>query len=213
MNFIKELFEKQTNLNAIANIAIENENILNELIHGISPENKDSTLRFNCHQTLMIISKKAPKLLYKHWDFFVSLIESKNAFHNTNGMYMIANLTKIDNLNRFEEIFDIYFDLLYNKKVSVAGHTAVNSIKIVNAYPKLLPTVVERFLNYDIKCRDVKQKELVKAYIIEFFNDIYKDVENKSEIMEFVKNQLKSESPKTREAARKFVQKYNNSTR
>ncbi|MBN2520113.1 MAG: hypothetical protein JXB17_06395 [Bacteroidales bacterium] len=213
MEIVKDLFNQSIEFKEIANLAIENSNILEELIAGISTSNRDNELRFKCHQILLIVSEKAPDLLYKYWDFFVSLIESKNAFHNMNGMYMIANLTKIDHNNRFDEIFDSFFDLLYNKKVSVAGHTALNSLKIVGAKPNLLPAVIERFLNYDIKSNEVKQKELVKAYIIEFFDSIYKDAENKSEIMEFVKNQLESDSPKTREAASKFVQKYNNSTK
>jgi len=49
---------------------------------------------------------------------------------------------------------------------------------------------------------------LVKGDIIEAFDEYFEEAEDKREIIEFVKEQLKCDSPKTRKIAAKFLEKW-----
>ena len=85
-----------------------------------------------------------------------------------------------------------------------ASHVVVNSPNIIKNKPELELKIVEKLLNIDT-IHQGKQKELVKAYAIEALRKIYPDAENKEKIMEFVKAQLESSSPKTRDIAVCFL--------
>ena len=205
MEIIKELFEKRTPFEEIANAAIDNENLLNDLLDGISPKNKNHEIRFACHKSLMELIEIKPDLLYKHWDLFADLLKSNNAFHILNAVYIITSLIAFDDENRFEEIYDDYFSQLYNPKVSVAAHVAKNSALIVKYNPEIEPSITTLLLNYQDNADKFKHGELVKAYIIEAFSDYYNTSNKKDEILQFVKLQINSESPKTRKAANDFI--------
>lgn len=96
MEIVKDLFNQNIENKDIAKLAIENTNILNELVNAVLPENKDTDLRYKCHHVLLEIGRENPKLLYSFWDDFVELLKSKNAFHNMNGVYLIAYSIKAD---------------------------------------------------------------------------------------------------------------------
>lgn len=55
------------------------------------------------------------------------------------------------------------------------------------------------------------RKDLIKADIIQAFDQIYEQVENKAEVFGFVEDQLNCSSPKTRKAAKAFIEKHGGS--
>lgn len=187
--------------------AIENPEILAELINNLIAKNE--TIRYNSHKVLLIISQNKPEVLYSHWDFFVDLLKSKNNFHKVIGIQILANLTKIDIKNKFEEIFDIYCNLLDAKSVMTAGHLAANLGTIAKVKPNLRDKLTNVLLNIDKTHHEISRKDLIKAYVIESFNEYFNKIENKEEIIKFVEAQLDCKSPKTRKAAEKFLKKYN----
>jgi len=50
--------------------------------------------------------------------------------------------------------------------------------------------------------------ELIKASVIEAFDEHFEEAESKGKIREFVRGQLNSESPKTRKRAKEFLDKW-----
>jgi hypothetical protein len=154
----------------------------------------------------MRISEKSPELIYPRWNLFQDMLSSKNNYHKLIAIHLISNLTRIDSENRFEKIFDEFYDILDGEKTMTAGHIAINSGKIALAKPKLRSKITRRLLNID-KTHRGKQKELIKSYAIDSLNEYFSEAENKEEIMMFVKNQLDSESPKTRKSAENFLKK------
>ena len=52
-----------------------------------------------------------------------------------------------------------------------------------------------------------KQIDSIKAYVIEAFNKYFTESSDKNEILDFVKAQLDSKSPKTRKLAKEFLKK------
>ncbi len=63
-------------------------------------------------------------------------------------------------------------------KVMTASHVALNSPNIIKNKPELESKIIETFLNIDTIHKG-KQKELVKAYIIEALIKIYPDAHDK----------------------------------
>ena len=58
-------------------------------------------------------------------------------------------------------------------------------------------------------CRfPLKQRELIKSDIIEAFDSVYDNYDNKVELTNFVRNKTTSDSSKTRKMAKEFTRKY-----
>ena len=197
-----KLDDKMVDVNKLAQDTLLDRNLLNELLTGV--KSKDNTIRSNSFQTLLIISEKQPEFLYPQWDYFLELLRSPNNYHRYIAIYILANLTQADDGDKFDAIFEEYYGILGEDKVMTASHVALNSPVIVKNKPELQSKIIEKLLNID-NIHQGKQKELVKAYAIEALRKIYPDADDKEKIMEFVKSQLKSSSPKTRDMASCFL--------
>jgi hypothetical protein len=114
---------------------------------------------------------------------------------------------KVDKENKFEACFDRYFDNIAGEKSMVAGQAALNAGKITKSKPNLQAKSTNTLLNVD-QIHQGKQTELMKAYAIEALNDYFDEIADKEKIIAFVKAQLGSDSPKTRKAAKDFLQKH-----
>jgi len=141
-----ELERKGANIKDIALKALEDKGLLSEILKGLY--SKKDALRFNCFEVLHYISEKNPNVLYSKWDFFVSLLESENAYHKLIAVRILANLTYVDQENKFEGIFNRYYRLL-NNSVIVAGHLASSSGKIAKAKPELRSKITQELLSID----------------------------------------------------------------
>jgi hypothetical protein len=175
---------------------------LSEALDGIM--SKKDEVRSASFRVLKRISEEQPNALYPKWDYLANLLNSDNQSHRYISINLLANLAKIDVKNKFETIFDEYFSNIAGERTMVAGQAALNSGKIAKAKPKLQPKITNRLLNIE-KTHQGKQIELIKAYVIEAFNEYFEESLDKNQILDFVRAQLESKSPKTRKVAKEFL--------
>ncbi|PNX49438.1 MAG: hypothetical protein BV457_01780 [Thermoplasmata archaeon M9B1D] len=199
---ISELENKDINPNMFAKKIIENPDLIYQYLDGLVSKNE--TYRYNCFKVLYIISENKPDLLYPHWNFFVNHLRSDNNYHKMSAVLIIANLTSVDTDNRFKVVFDEFFENLKSKK------TIVPIYIIINYKPDFEGKITDLLLNIE-NIHLGKQIELVKSAVIESFSEFYENAEKKDEILRFVKNQIDSDSPKTRKSAKEFLIKYGES--
>jgi hypothetical protein len=179
---------------------------LSEALEGIS--SKKDEIRSNSFKFLINVAEEQPKILYPKWDYLANLLESNNHYQRYIAINLLANLAKVDTKNKFEKIFDKYFSNINGDRTMVAGQAALNSGKIAKAKPSLQTQITNRLLNID-KTHKGKQIELIKAYVIEAFNEYFTESSDKNKMVNFVKAQLKSKSPKTRKVAKDFLKRKN----
>jgi hypothetical protein len=204
MNIIPELDKKDVDVASLAKRVLEDMEVLPELLDGILAS-KDF-IRFNSFKVLLFISEEHPEVVYPRWDFFSALLDSDNSYQQYIAIYLISSLARADDSARLEGIFDKLYSILDGEGTITAAHLARNSGKIARAKPKLRARITERLLNIDRNHRG-KQKELIKGHAIEAFDEYFEEAENQPEILEFVRKQLQSQSPKTRKLAREFLKK------
>lgn len=189
----------------LAKKVIEDEK-LTELLEGIL--SKKNKIRFSNYKILMQISDDQPDVLYSKWDYLADLLDSDNHYYRYISINLLANIVKVDTKNKFEKIFNKYFNNLDGHRTMVAGHAASNLGKIAKVKPNLQSKITNRLLNIE-KTHQGKQIDLIKAYVIEAFNEYFDESSDKNKIMDFVKVQLESKSPKTRKLANEFLKKWN----
>ena len=177
--------------------------MLTELLAGLKA--RQETLRYNCFKVLNLLVENNGEVLYPHWNYFVALLGADNTYRKLSALQIIAGLTRVDAGHRFEAIFDRYYDLLDDRSMIVAAYIASNSGKIARAKPELEPRITDRLLSIDKTHHAPGRKALVKAGAIEAFGEYFADAGSKPGIIEFVRRQLASESPKTRKLAGQFL--------
>ena len=206
-----ELKDEDTETVQRAERAVTDKAVLAELLAGIL--SKKDEIREPSFKALLHISETHPEVLYPHWEYFAGLLVSKNTFLKYEAIYLIANLTTADTSKKFERIFDTYYELLDDKSVIPASHAALNSGKIARAKPELRTRVTDRLLRIDDTHHEPERRELIKSFAIEAFDEYFEaaDDEDKKLILEFVRGQVDSSSPKTRKKAKAFLKKWDKS--
>ena len=202
---LSDLQNKDIELMTHAKKIFNNSVLITQYIDGLLSKNE--TYRYNCFKVLNIVSEKKPDLLYPHWDFFEDHLKSNNSYHKISAVIIIANLTSVDGEGKFEKIFDEFYNNLQGEKTITPIYVLKSSGKIVNLKPHLEEKITNILLDIE-KIHTGKQIELVKSAVIESFSEYFRNVKNKNKIIDFVKNQLSSQSPKTRKAAKKFLNRW-----
>ena len=196
--------KKDVDIKELAQKALTDNVLIHELLNGIV--SKDNTTRSNSFNVLQIVSAEKPEILYPQWDYFHKMLISKNNYHRYIAIYILADLTRVDNENKFEDIFEDYYGILAGDKIMTASHVALNSSKIVLNKPELQSKILDRLLDID-NIHQGRQNELLKSYVIEALRKMYPEIKDKERVAKFIEDQMDSSSPKTRDLAACFLDK------
>ncbi len=203
---LPDLDEKSVDVESVAKEALEDEKVLAALLEGIV--SKKDTRRYNSFKVLLLICEEHPEALNPKWDFFVDLLGSDNTYHKSSAINIIANLVGADRSARFGRIFDRYFNLLDDRSVVTARYVARNAGKIAISKPHLQERITERLLDIDKTHHHQERKDLIKADVIQAFEEFFEECHDKERILAFVEEQVECSSPKTRKTAKAFLVKW-----
>jgi hypothetical protein len=178
--------------------------IFRELLSDLAPQNRAAGQRGESFQALLWLCRNQPHLVYSHWDFFVSMLESDNSFAIFNAVYIIAALIKHDADGKFDRIAASFIGRLNHRTVMVSGHAALNLGRIAAARPDLEPQITQALLGAASAVPDRERQDIFKGYIIEAFTEYYHLARQPREIREFVRSQLNCANLKTSNLAREF---------
>ena len=91
----------------IAKEVLDNKELLSEVIKRVS--SREDAIRYQNFKVLAFLTERNPEIVYPYWDYFADLLSSDNSYLKFIGIQIIANLTRADTENRFENIFDKYY--------------------------------------------------------------------------------------------------------
>jgi hypothetical protein len=207
LGFLRKLEDKNAKDEELAEEATKNKECLQELINGITSQ--QAKIKFRSAKILRIISEKNPKSLYDEWEFFARLLDSKNTILKWNAMDIIANLTRVDAKNRFDELFKKFYGYLYDGSLITAGHVGGNSGTIALAKPKLKDRITKELLKVErISLPTEECRNILIGQTIDTFSVFYDKISDKDEVAAFVKRQLNNTRRSTKAKAEKFLKKF-----
>src|SRR4030042_4984861 len=205
INVHKVLEQKDTDrLSQVYELAISDRNFLKEVMDGLLSANE--TYRYNCYKVLLAMSDEVPLKLYSEWEFFHELLRSENAYYQMTGVNILANLAVVDSEDKFDEMFDEYFNLLDGRSLITARYVAGGAGTIAQVKPALQEAITKRLLATEKTHH--KNNELIVYDTIESLDAYFSEIKNQEKIIAFVKRHLKSGSPKTAKRAREFLAKH-----
>ena len=190
----------------IAEHAIDNPQLISVILNRASLEIE--MVKLDSLNLLLIISRKDPKILYPNMDFFVELLDSNNDLIMRYVIEIITNLSTVDPENKINGIFDKLYSLLFDGSMVTAAHIIDNSWKIVKDKPDLRKKVIDQLLKVEKVPRDEKHQNIILGKVILSFDKYFDEIENKEEVILFVKRQLNNPRNATRVKAERFLRKY-----
>ena len=208
--FLKELEEKSITKEQLLKKVKQDDTLISELIDGVS-SNKAS-IRYGCAKVLMDLSEEEPEKLYSHMDFFITLLDSKFRILTWNAIVIIANLAKVDTENKFDSIFEKYYQLIENEYMVTVANVVGNSGKIALAKPYLTEKITTELL----KVQDISTtphlseecKRVIAQHTIKSFNLFYPQIEQKDKVIRFVKKHVNSSRKTLQKESEKFLKKW-----
>ncbi|HMA60893.1 MAG TPA: hypothetical protein VKN64_11455 [Halanaerobiales bacterium] len=203
---ITELHNKDININKLVAQVNEDESLILELLDNLN--SKEETIRYNSYQIIKGISLKYPEKLYSYRDEFGKKLYIDNAYQMLIGIIILAHLCVVDKDHKFEQIFNKYCSLLNDRRITVSLYVLSNLGRIAKVKPNLQEKITIILL--DSKNTHHKHKGLIAGAAIESFEKYYIEIEDKEKVLEFVKEQIVCDSPKTRKSAVEFLTKWDN---
>jgi hypothetical protein len=203
---LPEISKKNVSIENIAKKVLKDKNLLNDLFEYVKSDKV--VIKYNSLKVLIFLSEKQPDILYSEWDFFVTLLDNDNTFLRAIGIRILANLTKIDKDDKFEKIFDKYYNLLDDKSMINAANIAGRSGIIAQAKPHLQEKITDKLLTIDKTHHSSECKNIIKGKAILSFDQYIDKYENKEKIIKFVKKELNNTRSATRKKAEKILKKW-----
>jgi hypothetical protein len=206
MSIIADLEKKEQNVEKIANKIIKNNELLDNVFE--TSLSKKASIKYKSFKVLTYLSEKQPNLLYPSWDFFVKLLDNKNTFLRSIGARIIANLTTIDEDNKFEKIFNKYYSLLNDKSMINSANVVTYSSIIARAKPQLQNKITDKLISIDKTHHGYECKNIIKGKAIQTFEEYFNEFEDKKRIISFVRNERNNSRTATSKKAEKFLKKW-----
>ena len=185
-------------------------NLLVIVIDGIS--SSKASIRYGCAKASMILSDEHPDWLYSYMDYFIELLDSKKRILVWNSLAIIANLTRVDEEKKFDEVYERYFGLLQNDYMVTVANVVGNASKIASSKPYLVQKITSDLL----KVEDIELtphlteecKRVIEQHTLKAFDSFFQLVENKKNVLSFVQRISNSPRLTLRDEAQKFLDKW-----
>jgi hypothetical protein len=175
------------------------------LLEGLSA--KDS-FKLRCAKALNLISANHPELLYHHFDFFGSLLESPHRILKWNAIFILSNLAIKDTERKFDLIFDRYYKHLWDGDLITAANIVGASGKMAATRPDLRNRITSELLKVDViplptnECREIARGKALAA-----FAEYKAYLDGDQHVIEFIRRCLLSTRPATRKKAERLLKK------
>lgn len=180
--------------------------VLSEVVKGVSSDK--AKIKYGCAKVLRILSETDPEVLYPKWNSIVDMLDFENTFLRANAVHVIANLTKVDSKNRFEKLFNRYYELMNDKSMITTGNLVGMSGVIVAAKPELETRITNKLLSIDKTHHGSECQNVIKANAIKAFDEYFGESRSRKKILDFVRGELKNTRPSTRRRAEDFLKKW-----
>jgi hypothetical protein len=205
---LEKIAKKDFDLDAFVRLVLSDVEARNEIVHQML-SNPAIMVYYHCYYVIEKASQQQPELFYPYWGDIAVLLHHPNSYHRDFALEIIGNLTQVDQENRFADIEDEYFGIINDEKFMTGNCCVKNLLKIYRHKAGQRERTIRTLLDVDNRCDYTeKQKGVLKADVLDIFNEIYEDAPERERINEFIREEVNCVSPKTRKKAKELIKKY-----
>lgn len=201
---LTHLYRAALNPPLLARKAINNPRLVPRILEGLNAEKP--RIKYGCAKALRLISEQRPDRLYRHWDFFVRLLDHENKILQWDASFVLSQLARVDAQNKFATIFRKYFSPIPGPVMITAANVIQGGARIAQAKPQLADRIAAEVLKVararyqTAECRNVAIGHAIVA-----LGDILPLLRRPAPAMQFVRRQTRNARPATRKKAEQFL--------
>jgi hypothetical protein len=210
-DLFNEFIPKDRNLQQVAVMVIKSPEVLKYLVSGLNEI--DVRIKYGCNNTLLLLSEKKPEIIYPYFDVFKDYLKSENKFIKWSAILIIANLTRCDNKNKFDDIFNSYFSEITGPVMITAANIIKGAAVIAKAKPYLTEKIIKELLKLkNARYQTAECLNVAIGHAIISFDRFFTQIRNQKEVLDFVKSNINNSRKATRNKAEKFIKKWDKIT-
>ncbi len=170
-------------------------------------------VKYNCERIIQKLSERQPLLIYPYFDAIAELLDSHNNFIKWGAIVTLSNLAAVDDLRKFDAIYNRFFGLINDQSMITAGNVIGNAWKIVLKDPAHEKDITERLLRvsentYINKGKPSPEcKNILIGAVIDCFSRYFEISESKDKMIEFADSQRENTRKTVAKRAAKFLKK------
>ena len=211
-NLLERLIDKSITKEQLLEKVKQDSKLIPTVVNGMN--SSKAAIRYGCGKVLMDLSEEQPKKLYSYFDFFVKILDSNYRILTWQAMAIIANLTTVDTDDKFDLIFEKYYNFINDEYMVTVANLVGHSGKIACSKPNLIPKITDQIL----KVQNLKTtphlteecKRVIAEGAINSFDMYFDRIENKDKVITFVKKHVNSSRKTLKIKAEGFLNKWNN---
>ncbi|PIY96600.1 MAG: hypothetical protein COY66_03845 [Candidatus Kerfeldbacteria bacterium CG_4_10_14_0_8_um_filter_42_10] len=170
-------------------------------------ESENPKIKYGCTKKAIALSEKNPQALYPMLDDFAKLLDNENRILKWSAIIVVGNLSQADKKNKISKLLPRLFNFLHEKEMI----TASNSIKALSQIAKYQPKFKEKIFKEFLKVEKAQYynkgefspecRNIVIGQVIKEWNEFRKELNDKKDIVDFIKRQTKNTRPAVKKKA------------
>ena len=184
--------------------AITEPRLLPGIIEGLKAEK--ARVKYGCAKTLRLISEQRPDRLCPFFDSFVGLLDHENKILQWEAIFVLSQLARADDDDRFPEVFDKYFSPIPGPVMITAANVIQGGARIAQAKPHLAGRIAAEMLKVPkARYQTAECRNVAIGHAIVALGDILPLLDNPAPALAFVRRQMRNSRPATRKKAEHFL--------
>lgn len=157
---------------------------------------------------ILATGKEDPAVLYPELDLFVGLLDCDNNIIKWTAIDTIGYLANVDDQKIIDKYIPGLFELLNTGKMITANHTISALADIALAKPEYQKKIISELLKVEHKNYDTDEcQNIAIGKVILVIGKFYKQLEDKREVIDFLKRQVRNTRNATRKKAELLLNK------
>jgi hypothetical protein len=205
-SLLRRIGRKNSNPAAIAALVIKEPGLIASLIAGLSAP--QPRVKYKCEKVLRLVGEQQPEILYPHFDFFAGMLDCENSILKWGAIQNLANLARADVLDKLELILDRYLSPIPGPVMITAASTIGGLAKIAVAKPGLADLIAREILKVqEAHYQTAECRNVAIGHAVDAFDRCFDQIQKKTAVVAFVREQLKNTRPAVRKRAAAFLRK------
>jgi hypothetical protein len=188
----------------LARKAISKPRLLPEIFEGLNAEKP--RIKYGCAKALRLISEQRPQVLYRHFDFFVRLLDHENKILQWDASFVLSHLARVDTRDKFGAILGRYFSPIPGPVMITAANVIQGGARIAQAKPRVADRVAAEVLKVaKARYQTAECRNVAIGHAIVALGDMLPLLRRPAPAVQFVRRQTRNPRSATRKEAEQFL--------
>jgi hypothetical protein len=204
---LRRLGRKNSSMDRLVTDVISHPDLVAHIIEATASDR--ATVRFAAVKLLLLLSERAPVVVYPQVDALIELLGVDNKIFKWCAIQALGHLASVDSRRAIDRVIADYLKPILGPDLVTAANTIGGATRIARAKPRLRSRITKAILDVERgRYRTSECRNVAIGRAIDALDELYEGSRQKQAIESLVKRQLRNRRAPTRKKAAKFARKW-----